>query len=559
MTTNDPATTASPDSHEAAPRSRRALLAAAAGSVAGLLAARLGAPDSASAAAGDPLILGNTSNSAGIANTTLSTYSSGTALQVVQIGPGTGLRGVAKGLDAIAGFFRSDAASFGGGAAVRAAGQKNHGVVATASDAQADAVRAVHTGSGTAVRATAPAGVAMAAVGQTGLTAEATGTAATGVSGLASGAGGTGVEGVAPWVSGETTGVHGEVASPQGVGVRGVSAAGGGIGPGVLGTTNSPIGIGVRAEATAPTGNSAALFAVNASTGGIGVYGRATATTGNTFGVFGETSSSPDPAISAGVWGISNATTGYGGTGVYGQTLSTDAASGVLGWAFASTGTAAGVTGMTQSGNGTGVFGYAPSSPGIGVLGQGSGNGYGVYSSGPAKVDGNLEVTGTIGSGAAGFTVDHPLDPANRYLSHSSVESSDMKNIYDGVVTLDGAGEATVTLPDWFEALNRDVRYQLTPIGAYAPVFVRAKVKSGRFTIAGGKAGQEVSWQVTGIRKDAWADAHRIPVEKVKTGAAKGRYLHPVEHGQTAAKGIRTPAAAKRAIPKAPKRPASPA
>ena len=81
------------------------------------------------------------------------------------------------------------------------------------------------------------------------------------------------------------------------------------------------------------------------------------------------------------------------------------------------------------------------------------------------------------------------------------------------------------TLPDWFEALNRDVRYQLTPIGEYAPVFIRSKVKAGRFSIAGGVAGQEVSWQVTGIRQDAWAEAHRIPVEEAKTGAVKGRYL----------------------------------
>jgi len=97
-----------------------------------------------------------------------------------------------------------------------------------------------------------------------------------------------------------------------------------------------------------------------------------------------------------------------------------------------------------------------------------------------------------------------------------------------------------------------------TPIGEHAAVFIRSKVKSGRFTIAGGKAGQEVSWQVTGIRKDAWAEAHRIPVEERKTGAVKGRYLHPKEHGQDAAKGIPSPVAARRAIAKAPKRPTPP-
>lgn len=34
-------------------------------------------------------------------------------------------------------------------------------------------------------------------------------------------------------------------------------------------------------------------------------------------------------------------------------------------------------------------------------------------------------------------TVSHPFDPANKYLLHSFVESSDMKNVYDGVVELD--------------------------------------------------------------------------------------------------------------------------
>jgi hypothetical protein len=54
------------------------------------------------------------------------------------------------------------------------------------------------------------------------------------------------------------------------------------------------------------------------------------------------------------------------------------------------------------------------------------------------------------------FKIDHPLDPVQKYLYHSSVESSDSKNIYDGVIILDSNGEAVVALPEWFEALNRD-------------------------------------------------------------------------------------------------------
>ena len=516
-------------------RTRRALLVGAAGSLAAFVGSRLGHPGRVSAAAGDPLILGS-ANSAGTANTTLATSSAGTALLVNQSGTGTALRGSATGPTSIAGFFTAtngtgvsgvtgrgaaigvyggnDASTYGGGAAVRAAGQHNHGLVATAADSQADAIRAVHTDSGTAVRATALLGVAFEGVGQSGLTVEATGSTADGVYGLASAETGT------------ATGVHGEVASPDGVAVRGVT--------------------------TAVTGNSAAIFGLNPSTGGIAVYGRATSTTGNVYGVFGETSSTTD--LAAGAWGISNASTGNA-VGVYGQTLSTGDSAGVLGWAFASSGTAVGVAGLTQSDDGVGVMGLGGPSPSIGVLGAGTGNGYGVYSQGNAFVAGTLEVTGNLSKGGGSFKIDHPLDPANKFLYHSFVESPDMKNIYDGVATLDAAGEATVVMPDWFDALNRDFRYQLTPMGQYTPLFVKSTIDSGRFRIAGGAAGQLVSWQVTGIRHDAWAEAHRIPVEETKTGSVKGRYLHPKEHGQTAAKAIEQPAAARRSIPKAPKRP----
>ena len=54
------------------------------------------------------------------------------------------------------------------------------------------------------------------------------------------------------------------------------------------------------------------------------------------------------------------------------------------------------------------------------------------------------------------FKIDHPLDPENKYLRHTSIESDDMKNVYDGVVTLNDNGEAWVQLPNWFQALNID-------------------------------------------------------------------------------------------------------
>jgi hypothetical protein len=161
-------------------------------------------------------------------------------------------------------------------------------------------------------------------------------------------------------------------------------------------------------------------------------------------------------------------------------------------------------------------------------------DGYGVYTFASQSAttalyaDGNAVVTGSLSNGGASFKIDHPLDPGGKYLYHSFVESPDMMNVYNGTVTLDGEGQATVELPDWFEALNRDYRYQLTALDAAAPdLHISSRVANGEFSIAGGKSGQEVSWQVTGIRQDAWANANRIPVEVDKKAEDQGRYLHP--------------------------------
>ena len=170
------------------------------------------------------------------------------------------------------------------------------------------------------------------------------------------------------------------------------------------------------------------------------------------------------------------------------------------------------------------------------------GNGFGVVGKGSTWAGyfyGNVHVTGTLSKAAGSFMIDHPLDPANKYLSHSFVESPDMKNVYDGVTTLDSNGEATVELPEWFEALNKDFRYQLTCIGGYAQVYIANEIRNNSFQIAGGKSGLKVSWQVTGIRQDPYANSHRIQVEKQKETEHIGKYLHPKEHGVSELLGIR--------------------
>nr|BFD94106.1 hypothetical protein KitaXyl93_54660 [Kitasatospora sp. Xyl93] len=147
---------------------------------------------------------------------------------------------------------------------------------------------------------------------------------------------------------------------------------------------------------------------------------------------------------------------------------------------------------------------------------------------------GNVDIRGTLTKSFLQFKIDHPLDPAGRYLSHGGVESNEMKNIYDGELVLDESGEAEISLPDWFEALNERFRYQLTPLGRPAPnLHVSRKLADNRFAIAGGEPGTEVCWQVTGVRHDPYALANPLVVESDKEGEEYGRYRHPEPHGAT--------------------------
>ncbi|MFH1690808.1 MAG: hypothetical protein ABIE42_11340 [Candidatus Eisenbacteria bacterium] len=195
---------------------------------------------------------------------------------------------------------------------------------------------------------------------------------------------------------------------------------------------------------------------------------------------------------------------------------------GVYGSAFGGSGTNHGVYGSASGGaTNYGVFGYAF-----------SGTHYAGYFAG------NAHVTGTFTAGVKSFKIDHPLDPENKYLVHSCVESDDMMNIYNGNSTLDARGEVWVEMPDWFEALNQDFRYQLTCIGGFAPVYVAEEVRGGRFMIAGGEPGMKVSWQVTGVRHDPLAVASRMSVEVDKPSSEAGKYMHPEAYGKLRTMGV---------------------
>jgi trimeric autotransporter adhesin len=170
-----------------------------------------------------------------------------------------------------------------------------------------------------------------------------------------------------------------------------------------------------------------------------------------------------------------------------------------------------------------------------GLAGQFSGD---VHIDSNLLVDGNVTITGNVAKGSGSFKIDHPLDPENKFLSHSFVESPDMMNIYNGTTLTDAKGNATVTLPDWFEALNQDFRYQLTVIGTFAQAIVGDEIKGNHFTVKTSQPNVKVSWQVTGIRHDAYANMHRIAVEERKAEGERGLYLHPDAFNQPESKAI---------------------
>jgi hypothetical protein len=146
--------------------------------------------------------------------------------------------------------------------------------------------------------------------------------------------------------------------------------------------------------------------------------------------------------------------------------------------------------------------------------------------------EGDVNVTGAIFAGTKDFRIDHPLDPANKYLNHASVESSEMKDIYDGTIVTDENGEAVVQLPGWFETLNGDFRYQLTVIGQFAQAIVANEITNHQLGIKTDKPNVKISWQVTGVRRDAFARTHPLAVEEEKPTRLRGYYIHPELYGR---------------------------
>lgn len=137
-----------------------------------------------------------------------------------------------------------------------------------------------------------------------------------------------------------------------------------------------------------------------------------------------------------------------------------------------------------------------------------------------------------IQKGSGSFVIDHPLDPENKLLFHSFVESPDALNVYDGIAAFNQEGEVVIALPSYFEALHRDdVRYQVKGFSAPAPtIFVKTEVSDNQFTVAGGTPGETFSWQVTAVRNDLFIQDNPIINEVYKRDnefAVEGEFLYP--------------------------------
>lgn len=186
-----------------------------------------------------------------------------------------------------------------------------------------------------------------------------------------------------------------------------------------------------------------------------------------------------------------------------------------------------GVAGNRTSNYNYGIYGgINGSNNGAGIVGRDwnvswSGNTNGRWA---GYFVGNVYVAGTLSKSSGSFLIDHPLDPLNKNLRHSFVESPEMVLLYKGRANLEG-GEAVIELPDYFDALNRDddIEYALTPINSLCKLAIKDEVKGNEFTVMG-DGDCEFSWVVYSVRDDAYARANPIVVEEEKE--SKGSCLN---------------------------------
>jgi len=332
-------------------------------------------------------------------------------------------------------------------------------------------------------------------------------------------------------------------------------------------SSHSNSGVAVLADNTLASNTYCTIQATTNSTSNLvsAVFGYST---GAAFGVAGQVSSTStaDAAVlgsnlqtlggygveGIGYYGVMGETSIGSGSGVWGENTGVNTNSaGVVG-----SGKSYGVWGQTLGGttnNYAGVFGINSSTTsGIGVSGQGitgiagkslnSSLGYGVYSFDDGGISNNLDVGNDFYAGGfKSFRIDNPLNPENKFLVHFCVESPEVLNLYRGTITLNAQGEAEVKLPNYFESINTNYSYNLTPVGASAPeLYIKEEIKNGIFIIAGGKPNMKVSWVVYAERNDLYLqnNPQLRNNEPDKTDKYKDKYVFPEYYNQPKSKGI---------------------
>ncbi len=321
------------------------------------------------------------------------------------------------------------------------------------------------------------------------------------------------------------------------------AGAGGGT-VGLHGATGSYPGIGVKGEVYSGWGVYGICPSAYGYLGGFstGAYGKDTGTDHsgslgtNDYGVYGE---GPNEGVrgyntDAGTYGI----LGTDLDGIYGYCDRDDEP-----WGAGVYGYAAGLEDMclanamiaTKGADGPTAFlcgKYGDWSPGVFADGYAR-----------AGVFGNsIQVYGGVYKTICNFEIDHPLDPLNKVLRHTSVESPEPVVIYRGKAQLDAGGEAVITLPGYFVALTMEdeATVTLTSIGRPFPVGYEWEARFASFR-AYGEAGREISWVVYADRDDPAMEHHRHLVEAEKgpgVGCPKGKLLDPTAYGYPEEMGV---------------------
>jgi hypothetical protein len=202
---------------------------------------------------------------------------------------------------------------------------------------------------------------------------------------------------------------------------------------------------------------------------------------------------------------ITPVTQGNFATAIYGESLDGNAGEGVAIWGVSGD---YGLVGQSNGGNNIGVF--------------------------------SLGSTGATGTKA--FKIDYPLDPENKTLSHYSIESNEILNVYRGTIAIDSNGQAQVVLPEYFSAVNTNPSYQLTAIGSPTQPYIATEIENNTFTIAGAPF-SKVSWTVYAERNDPTVQYYikqnnLKQTVRVKRDTEKGKYLTPEAYGKDKSEGI---------------------